>query len=225
VNKSRGGGGGGANERLDIPALWAGNWSQLCVTCKIIRPLGSKHCSQCNRCVARFDHYCPWVGNTIGKRNHPHFVTFLLLETAAMIVAQGVAIARVSNTEQSIAHFISLAPSVFVFMVLNVSVLLPVAVLCGAQLNQVLVNLTTNEMANMHRYRYLHKDGRFHNPFDRGWYKNTQNFFCNKDRDHEIEYSLSHGDQGESEFTHLLRGGNTGHGASGPDGMGGSSLV
>ena len=48
--------------QLDSPALWAGAWNQLCVTCRIVRPLRAKHCAVSDRCVHLFDHYCPWVG-------------------------------------------------------------------------------------------------------------------------------------------------------------------
>ena len=59
----RGGGGGGAV--LDNPALAAGQWGQLCVSCRIVRPLRAKHCSVTNRCVEVFDHYCPWVSRRL----------------------------------------------------------------------------------------------------------------------------------------------------------------
>ncbi len=48
------------SRQLDSPALWAGNWAQLCVSCKVVRPLRAKHCSVTDRCVQGFDHFCPW---------------------------------------------------------------------------------------------------------------------------------------------------------------------
>lgn len=38
-------------ENLDCPALWAGRWEQLCVTCKIVRPLRAKHEEHAGRCI------------------------------------------------------------------------------------------------------------------------------------------------------------------------------
>lgn len=41
------------------------------------RPPRAHHCRALNVVVMRFDHFCPWTGNTIGERNYRAFVSFL----------------------------------------------------------------------------------------------------------------------------------------------------
>ncbi len=33
-----------------------------CTICNIEQPIRSKHCKDCQRCVAMYDHHCPWMG-------------------------------------------------------------------------------------------------------------------------------------------------------------------
>ena len=39
--------------------------------------LRAKMCRQTDNCVESFDHFCPWVGNAVGRRNYWLFVSFV----------------------------------------------------------------------------------------------------------------------------------------------------
>ncbi|KAI3929819.1 hypothetical protein MKX01_025987 [Papaver californicum] len=169
---------------VNNPALLAGNWSQLCATCKIVRPLRSKHCSTCDRCVEQFDHHCPWVSNCIGKKNKWDFFLFLVLEVSAMMVTGAVACIRIWSDPMApssfgawMNHAATRHTGAVLFLIVDFFLFFGVAVLTVVQASQISRNITTNEMANAMRYSYLRSStGRFRNPYDHGIRKNCSDF-------------------------------------------------
>ncbi|KAJ4842888.1 Protein S-acyltransferase 24 [Turnera subulata] len=180
---------------INNPALVAGNWSQLCATCKIVRPLRAKHCSTCNRCVEQFDHHCPWVSNCIGKKNKWEFFVFLVLEVSAMLITGGVTLTRIltdplapSSFGGWLNHVATHHLGALSFLGMDFFLFFGVAVLTVVQASQISRNITTNEMANALRYSYLRgPGGHFRNPFDHGLKKNCSDFLINGYNE-DVEY-------------------------------------
>lgn len=47
-----------------------------CSECNTIKPLRTHHSNELNKCVAKMDHYCLWIGTILGKTNYKSFLIF-----------------------------------------------------------------------------------------------------------------------------------------------------
>ena len=41
---------------------------RFCSICGFDMPFRAKHCKDCNRCIASYDHHCPWIGTHFFKQ-------------------------------------------------------------------------------------------------------------------------------------------------------------
>lgn len=143
---------------------------EFCTSCFIKRPLRSKHDPLTKRCISRFDHYCIWVNQPIGQKNHKSFCIFLALHWISQLLLVIIGYTKlVINYSNDILH---------VLLFYNGFIFLMVSYLCFSQLKQQFLNLTTNEILNGN-YNWLLKDdqGNMISLFSEGYIENFKQFW------------------------------------------------
>ena len=50
---------------------------KFCATCGILRPPRASHDRKTDRCVQKFDHFCVFIGNSVGRDNYLWFLCFI----------------------------------------------------------------------------------------------------------------------------------------------------
>ena len=71
-------------------------------TAHFYQPPRAHHCSVNNSCIKKFDHHCPWVGNTIGERNYRYFLLFVSTISVYLVWVIVTSSVNISVTRESL---------------------------------------------------------------------------------------------------------------------------
>ncbi|KAK2762742.1 palmitoyltransferase akr1 [Arachnomyces sp. PD_36] len=89
------------NVITELFETWRFDEENFCVYCMIRKPLRSKHCRRCARCVAKHDHHCPWIDNCVAANNFRHFFLYILCLEIGIILFIQLAIAYITGLPRS----------------------------------------------------------------------------------------------------------------------------
>ncbi|XP_005112845.2 probable palmitoyltransferase ZDHHC12 [Aplysia californica] len=155
----------------------AGFKYRVCDYCEIMQPMRAKHCEDCNKCVHKFDHHCPWLEACIGERNHRYFWLFLL-STLVLILCTAVLTWNAFVFRMLWSDWMEANAILFIDLFI---LLLGGMLVCGLfSFHSYLMfkGLTTWEAASRERITYLKYLDEDYNPFNEGVCRNLRQFLC-----------------------------------------------
>ncbi|KAK4936156.1 palmitoyltransferase akr1 [Elasticomyces elasticus] len=155
----------------ELFSLWKFDEENFCVQCMVRKPLRSKHCRRCHRCVAKQDHHCPWIHNCVGNNNIRHFYIYILSLEVGIILYVRLVLSYLSllpaPTDDAISQCHILGPSLCNFVLRDpwtvaltfwaVLQLVWVTMLIVVQTVQISKNQTTYENMKRHEHSHDHK--------------------------------------------------------------------
>jgi hypothetical protein len=134
---------------------------KLCHSCHVQRPLRSKHDKFLRKCVHKFDHHCPFVGNTVGRDNHRFFLGLTIFHQLCFAGFVYTSIYYGYRVEMSWFTILFICYAGFWDMMM--------IGLGSYHMQLISTNMTTNEQMGASKYTYFRNEsGDFDNPFCRG---------------------------------------------------------
>ncbi|KZV90969.1 hypothetical protein EXIGLDRAFT_107061 [Exidia glandulosa HHB12029] len=149
------------------------NGQTFCINCMGRKALRSKHCRVCDKCVARFDHHCPWVWNCVGVNNHRQFIIFVTTLVFGIFIFDYLAynyfsehLPQLPDADLEMCSF----PSFICTAMAHAPFVLAITAWCTLQLSwtiilwlsqlwQIARQMTTLEVTNLGRYGFMGSRG------------------------------------------------------------------
>jgi hypothetical protein len=164
----------------------------LCETCLGDRPLRTKHCSKCERCVDEAQHHCAFLNVCVAKNTHGTFLAFLVSAAFTLLLWLSFAIPYFNSimpddTQLNYINFYStlrsmmdLNGAITILVIGGLAALVYTSYFIALHIKLISQNLTAYENANWQRYPYLlNEAGQFQNLNDRGISGNVRLFLDN----------------------------------------------
>jgi len=142
-------------EYLDLAQFYQPKWCKMCENWK---PPRAHHCKDVKACVLKLDHYCPWVYNAVGYRNHKYFILFLFYSSTALTYFLICCVTRViyDVTYRQRGKMVFSIPEVVLFLiqlVLTLPVTIGIISLFCYQISCLISNITNIETFVLKRYK------------------------------------------------------------------------
>ncbi|KAJ1718600.1 Palmitoyltransferase, partial [Coemansia erecta] len=159
-----------------------------CRMCRSFKPPRTHHCVECERCVLKMDHHCPWTNNCVGYFNQAHFLRFIYMvdvTCAFAIILHSLRLWELVKDSLNGTYTVRQPTQTEVaFLIINTTlaglVLLFVGILSGYHLYLVGSNTTTIESREKSRVEKLVRAKRCQPtpyPYDLGFVRNLKSVF------------------------------------------------
>jgi ankyrin repeat protein len=160
----------------------------LCETCLGDRPIRTKHCSKCERCIEDAQHHCSVLNICVGKNTRGTFVAFLASAIITLLIWLTFAIPYMGfivpdeitlnwwNVYATFRVFADLNCALTILTILALSAFFYAIFMLGIHIKLIALNLTAYESAHWERYNMVDEKGEFYNPNDKGISQNFRDF-------------------------------------------------
>lgn len=180
-------------EQLDNGKTVTVKWND---TCNFYQPPRAHHCSVNNDCIDRFDHHCPWVGTTIGRRNYRSFIGFVFGTTILCVYVMAICALQIKTkydglepgTSNRVTKAMGKCAAALVVMAVCFVAFWFVGVLSAFHSYLIITNQTTYENF---------RDGftMAENPYNKGCVGNCLEVFCSRQQKSRFRFRATLAEQ------------------------------